>query len=358
MRRSFRNHLLIWLGWSVPAAFLTALSALERPLTWQMVLYGVLPWYYWAAFTIPIVRYAQQQPPEIMRTFSGLSRHLLRGMMLGAGCGVLAVASVVLVRFGGRGDNESARMIVTGILFWTLFGLIFYALITAVGLVMGAQQRLRERELQASQLQARLVEAQLHGLRMQLQPHFLFNTLHTVAMYVRDGDGATSIRVLTRLGELLRHVLDTGSAQEVPLSVEIEHARRYLEIETVRFSDRLQVEIDVPAELDAALLPNLAVQPLIENAIRHGIARQSNATRIEVSALRTGDQLAIRVYNDGPPLVAAPPTQSSGIGLRNTALRLQHLYGPRASLSVANHNGGVEAVLLLPYHTSEAPVHG
>lgn len=356
MRRTLRNHLLIWLGWSVPGAFVTALTALEGPLSKKVVLMTVLPWYYWAAWTLPIVRSAQKQSPDTLRTLRGALRHLLQGVLLGALCGL--AASVVMLAVDPAVGRRAGQLIGRSVAFWSFFGLIFYALITAVGFVMGTQRRLRERELHASQLQARLVEAQLHGLRMQLQPHFLFNTLNTVAMFVRDGDAATSIRVLTRLSELLRHVLDTGAAQEVPLGVEMEHARRYLEIEALRFSDRLRVEFDVPADLEPALLPNLAVQPLIENAIRHGIARQGTPGRIEVSAARRGDQLGIRVYNDGPPLDAEwRQAHAAGIGLRNTSLRLQHLYGERASLSVVNMNGGVVAELLLPYHTRAETAH-
>ena len=348
MMRRIRIHLFIWLGWSVPAAFLVALSFAEYgTLSWSRIIPHVLPWYFWAFFTLPVVRHAQKYPAESLRTWRGITRHVATGVFLGALCG--SFAAFAALAFGVDPGPSLPRYFISTIIFWCLFGLIFYSLITAVGFVQIGQKRLREREVLASQLEARLVEAQLQGLRMQLQPHFLFNTLNTVAMYVRDGDAATSIRVLTRLSELLRRVLDTGQEQEVPLSMEIEHAERYLEIETVRFSDRLNVEFDVPPELHNALVPNLALQPLVENAIRHGIARRGDEGTIRVIAQQHDDDLMLQVYNDGPALPASwKMEEADGIGLRNTAMRLQHLYAGEGRLSVNNFNGGVISEIRIP----------
>ena len=348
MLRSIRIHLFIWLGWSVPAAFLAAFSFAEYGnFSWSRIIPHVLPWYFWAFFTLSVVRHAQKYPAETLRTGRGIARHVATGVFLGALCGIFAAFAALA--FGANPGPSLLRYFISGIVFWCLFGLIFYSLITAVGFVLVAQQRLREREVLASQLEARLVEAQLQGLRMQLQPHFLFNTLNTVAMYVRDGDAATSIRVLTRLSELLRRVLDTGQEQEVPLSIEIEHAKRYLEIETVRFSDRLNVEFDVPPDLQNALVPTLALQPLVENAIRHGIARRGDEGAIRVSAQQRNNEMLLQVYNDGPALpVNWKMEDADGIGLRNTAMRLQHLYGSNGRLNVSNFNNGVISELRLP----------
>jgi two-component sensor histidine kinase len=355
--RRLRRHLLIWAGWSVPAAFLAALSVVENPryVDWKVIAASALPWYFWAFFTLSIVQHAKDHPPETMRRVRGVLRHLGVGVFLGALCGLMGAFAYLAT---GMENRPPAHLIITNVFFWCFFGLIFYSLITATGFVINGQKRLRERELLASQLEARLVEAQLHGLRMQLQPHFLFNTLNTIAMYVRDGDAATSIRVLTRLSELLRRVLDTSSAQEVPLSVELEQAMRYLEIETVRFSDRLKVTTNVPADVEQALVPNLSLQPLVENAIRHGIAKRGEAGAIKVEAKRRGDQLVLSVYNEGPLLPGDWQLGNTrGIGLSNTALRLHHLYGNLGRLSVTNANGGVVSEITLPYRTAHNSDH-
>jgi LytS/YehU family sensor histidine kinase len=187
---------------------------------------------------------------------------------------------------------------------------------------------------------------------MQIQPHFLFNSLNTVAMHVRDGDQTTSIRLLTRLSELLRHLLNAGNVREVPLDTELEQVRRYLEIEGARFSDRLRFELNVPAELDNAFVPNLLLQPLVENAIRHGLAARASASLIELNALRRDGRVEITLRNEGPPLPLNWSLQSStGIGLRNTALRLQHLYGSESRLAVVDWERGVRADITLPFRT-------
>lgn len=185
---------------------------------------------------------------------------------------------------------------------WIPLGVIFYAALASVGLVLAYQQRLQERDVHAARLEAQLSEARLQELRNQLNPHFLFNTLNTVSMHVRDGDRQTSVRLLARLSELLRHVLDQGRAQEVPLRTEMEYVQRYLEIEGVRFSDRLRTHVNLPASVLDALVPSLLLQPLVENAVRHGIARQADAGRLELRAQRMDDRLRLEVLNTGRTL--------------------------------------------------------
>ena len=360
MRRRVPRAVLPWLLWSIPAAFITAITLHEYHVPfWRVALAESLPWYYWALMTRPILRLAYASAPDGLGRISVVLRHIATAIPIGAVCGLISALGLIAFEVTPA-HRPPGDLVVSSAIFWSIFGLIFYTLITAIGMAIAAQARVREREVAASKLEARLVEAQLHGLRMQLQPHFLFNTLNTAAMYVRDGDATTSIRVLAQLSDLLRRVLDTGADQEVPLSLEIEHVERYLEIETLRFSDRLRVRVDVPADLRTALVPNLALQPLVENAVRHGIAQQSEQGTIEVSARRDGEDVVVRVVNTGPALPqefrmdAAP-----GIGLRNTQLRLRHLYGDRAELRICNENSGVLCEMRIPYHTEPIPVgHG
>ena len=332
--------------WAVPAALMLLSMSGEADLTLPYVVNNLLPFLYWASITTPIIEYAWTVPIERLRTWRGCIAHLWRGILAGAACGTLLGLVRILMGMPTIGRTP-LTIVVRNMRPWAFFGLIFYALIASIGYLLRTYQQLRERELATSRLETNLAEARLGALRMQLHPHFLFNTLNTVAMYIREGDRETSIRAVTRLSELLRRLLEDGGAHEVPLSHEIEHARKYLEIETLRFSDRLTVEFDVPATLDHAMVPNLVLQPLIENAIRHGIGQKGGAGSIVVKAAANETTLTLDVVNNGPPI---PDEPTDGIGLANTKMRLQHLYGDKAHLRVFNRDGHVISEIELPLH--------
>jgi signal transduction histidine kinase len=208
----------------------------------------------------------------------------------------------------------------------------------------------RERELRASQLEAQLAGARLVRLQTQLHPHFLFNALNSVLPLVfRDREAAA--QTILRLEELLRRSLEADAAQLVPLSRELEFLEMYLEIQKTRFQDRLQVAFDVPSDLTAARVPNLILQPLVENAIKHGVSAQPGSGRVEISARRESGMLVLRVRDDGPGLVDAPrPGGGSGVGLANTRERLQQLYGEDQRLDLENApEGGLEVTVGLPF---------
>lgn len=230
---------------------------------------------------------------------------------------------------------------VDGLLYWTVL---------SVGYVATHQRQLRERELAASRLETRLARADLLALKMQLQPHFLFNALHTVGGLVRTGDGDGAIRVLSGLGDLLRKVLEDGSRQEVTLEEELEFVTAYLAIEQVRLRDRLTITIDAADDVRDAVVPQLILQPLVENAIRHGIAPHLTAGRLEVRAWRAGDRLELSVRDDGPGLSAGDDGQGGrGIGLANARARLERLYGADFELSLGSAPGrGHEARVSMP----------
>mgnify|MGYP006281835335 CR=1 FL=1 len=209
-------------------------------------------------------------------------------------------------------------------------------------------ERLEER---AQALEAQLTEARLEALRMQLNPHFLFNTLHAVSTLV-DRDPSGVRRMIARLSELLRHVLDEEAPQEVPLSQELDFLDDYLEIQTIRFQGRLDASIDVPPELHTAQVPNLILQPVVENAIKHGASQVRGIGRIEISARADDDHLVLAVHDNGPGL---PDDATDGLGLRNVRARLQELYGDEQSLTIESApDGGTVATLRLPHHTSAA----
>ncbi len=204
-------------------------------------------------------------------------------------------------------------------------------------------------ELRSSQLERQLVQAHLGALKMQLQPHFLFNTLNAIMVLVRQQKGREAEEMLGKLSDLLRCVLDDVDTQEIPLRREIEYLQLYLSIEQVRFQDRLRVEIAIAPELLDAAVPHMILQPLVENAIRHGIGQSSTAGRLQISACLVNGQLELRVLDDGPGMRQDTPMHSRGIGLANTSARLDQLYGTEARLTVGNAaGGGVEATIQMP----------
>lgn len=240
--------------------------------------------------------------------------------------------------------------------FWFLNELMVYVIILLVGFTRSYYLQKKERQEEAERLEqrtqsleAQLTEARLEALRMQLNPHFLFNTLHAVSTLV-DRDPSGVRRMIARLSELLRNVLDENAPQEVPLSQELDFLNDYLEIQSIRFQGRLDIEVDVPDEIQEAQVPNLILQPVVENALKHGASQVRGVGRIEIQGRRDEDRLVLSVRDNGPGL---PPSQDDGLGLRNVRARLQELYGEdQALLLEPAPEGGTIATIRLPYHTS------
>ena len=234
--------------------------------------------------------------------------------------------------------------------------LIVYGMILGVGYAVSYYRRYREREFRASQLESQLAQAQLQALKMQLHPHFLFNTLNGIAGLVRDHKNKAAVSMIAGLSDLLRHTLENAGRQEVPLREELDFLELYLDIQQMRFSDRLAVRMEIAPETLEARVPNLILQPLVENAIRHGVARRISPGLVAVSARREDGLLRIKVYDDGPGLKEGwRMEEADGIGLANTRERLQQLYGAEHRFDVRNRKeGGVEATLLIPLRLMEA----
>ena len=230
--------------------------------------------------------------------------------------------------------------------FWVILG---------IGAAFEYYAKFRERELRASQLESRLAQSQLEVLRMQLQPHFLFNTLHTISAFMQEGEIEAADRMISRLSDLLRLALESAGAQEVPLRQEMDFLQRYLEIQQIRFQDQLRVRLDVPDELLDACVPSLILQPLVENAIKHGVTPRAEGGEVTVTVSREQDVLRVTVRDDGPGLSgsSARSANGGGVGLANTQARLAQLYGDRHRFSVANHPaGGVLVELSIPLRMS------
>jgi LytS/YehU family sensor histidine kinase len=222
---------------------------------------------------------------------------------------------------------------------------------------MDYYRRYRDRELSASNLETRLVEAQLNALRMQLHPHFLFNALNSVSVLMRkDVDAAD--RMLLQLSNLLRVTLTRSGAHEIRLKQELEILERYLEIEQIRFQDRLTVRVQTdPSALDA-MVPQLFFQPLVENAIRHGVADRETGGIIDIHAERQDNMLRLQVRDNGPGLNISKGNFIEGVGLSNTRSRLEYLYGAGGRLEICNaEDGGLIVAAAIPFHT-EAIIEG
>lgn len=359
--RMRRVWLISFLVWTIPAVAFTALVLFAPEHTRSATILAVflrqgLPWYFWAILTPLILSLAERLPLDRAPRARTYALHVCNGVVSGFWFGIIFLLIAMLGHPPLGGAVITPRILVMSMTFFIPFGCGVYATVVAVGYAMDFSRRLREREVVASQLQSQLKEAQLGALRMQLQPHFLFNTLNTISMLVREGETQTSVRMLARLSDLLRHLLEDQGEQEVPVREELDFLGRYLEIEQLRFRDRLRVELNVEDGTRDAFIPNLVLQPIVENAIQHGISRRAAAGALQLNVARDNGSLLLSVCDDGPGL---SPTFSleglTGIGLRNTAARLQFLYGDEATMDVRNAPGqGTVVTLRIPYH--EAPV--
>jgi len=312
---------------------------------------------FWIVLTPIVFWLARQLPLEWPRVPRNVALHL--------GIAVVAAFTVdvtdallrrALFPIPERAGQFHVLHIITRL--WFINELIVYFVILAAGFARDYYLQKRRRQEEAERLQERttaleqqLTEARLEALRMQLNPHFLFNTLHAISSLVgRDPHGVR--RMVARLSELLRRVLDEEAPQEIPLAEELDMLRDYLEIQQIRFQDRLDVTIDVPAAIQNARVPYLILQPIAENAIKHGASRVRGTGRIVIDGRRENDRLLLSVRDNGPGFENGD-TFTPGIGLRNVEARLDGLYGDDYALDVepAENAPGVVATVTLPYHT-------
>ena len=256
-----------------------------------------------------------------------------------------------MVVAGGRSAIPISRVFTGYLASWFTLDSIVYCTLLAVYHALVYYRVSQDRALRASQLEARLAQAQLQVLRMQLQPHFLFNTLHTIsALMHRDVKRADSM--IAALSDLLRISLRSVGVQEVELREELDFLQRYLEIMSLRFGDRLTVTLDIDPEVLDARVPTLVLQPLVENSLRHGFGDGMRAGHVRVTVAPDGDMLRCEVVDNGRGLPQSAARE--GVGTSNTRARLRHLYGERFFLELsANPGGGARVSLAIPYHSLE-----
>jgi hypothetical protein len=312
-------------------------------------------WYSWACLT-PAILWLSRRFPLGQRTWTrSIPVHLAGVIAATLAHVMLTVTSQrainVLVGDGASWDAVGTWQTQAQRMFFLNFDwdMMTYWAIIGLSHSLRFHHEARDRALRASQLETRLVEAQLQALQRQLQPHFLFNTLNTIsALMHRDVDAADTM--IARLSDLLRLSLQGTGIQEVPLKQELDFLAKYLEIEQTRFRDRLTVAFDIEPDTLDVLVPNLLLQPLVENAIRHGIGPRPMPGRVRIRAVRAGSFLEIDVRDDGVGMSAARLSDfNRGVGLANTRSRLRHLYGSNHRFEFRQPpDGGLSVLIAIP----------
>ena len=320
--RGARAWLAIFGGWTGLAVFYAVTTSLTyrstgRPGNWSLTFRRSLSeWWLWALLTPAVAWLARRFPLHGRRRWRNAAVHIGFAVLL-----AFAKTMVDRATFAWLTGFRTYILLSTVALHFTI-----YFVIVAAAHGLEYYRRSRERE----QLEARLADTRLQLLNMQLQPHFLFNTLNTISELVHD-DPEAADRMIAGLSELLRKTLDLGEAQDVTLDEELRVLDLYLDIQRIRFGDRLQVLLDVPGDARTARVPPLLLQPLVENSIRHGLAAKTSAGRIEIRARRAQRRLTIDIVDDGESIAAEHP---KGIGLSNVRARLEALYGDSFALEL------------------------
>ena len=359
-RIRWRRLALIWGIWTfigIVFTFQGYFSSFrsERPIPLTQSAYVQMVWsYLWALATPLVLWFAARLPIEKNNWIRSSLLHLPISVVLS--CVVTAIGRVLIwLNFGYREGKPLAFESVTNFVVANFSeGIGIYLLIALTSYALRYYRQYREGQLKTLQLESQLSLAQLQALKMQLHPHFLFNTLHSIsALLNKDADAAR--KMITRLGDFLRLTLENSGSQEVTLEQEMAFLVCYLEIERIRFQNRLVTRMDIASETLDAKLPNLILQPIVENAIRHGIAPRSSPGLIEIEAKHQAGRLRIQVRDNGPGLSTHRTSENlfrKGLGLANTKTRLERLYGAAHLLDLSNNpGGGLIVTLEIPFHT-------
>jgi two-component sensor histidine kinase len=334
------------IGLSFAFQFHLSSSKAGLDVTWrQAINYALGDWYVFALLSVPVIRLTRVFHFEAPTRGRSLVVHLL-------GSVIFSLAYMILRAWVGtwQSDASFAEAFQPLLVKTWHFNFLIYWVVVAVTCAFDYYSKYRERELRAIELEKRLAQAKLQALQMQLNPHFLFNSLHSISALMHQ-DVEAADRMISRLSELLRAALDNTENQEVPLRKELDFLNRYLEIEQIRFGSRLTIEIQAPTETLEAQVPNLILQPLVENAIRHGIEPHARPGRIQLLARRQRDELTIEVHDNGSGLASL--SLVDGVGLSNTRARLRTLYGDAHLFEFCNpQEGGLLVRMTIPFHSN------
>jgi two-component system, LytTR family, sensor kinase len=321
-----------------------------RILLWQLA-----SWSFWAAAAPVVLRRGVDYSAHRHSSFGDHARLALLGVLLIV-CHAIAAAQLTVWfqpfvpvqtdSFGGALIRQLPALFAIDVL-------VFVSLLIG-GSAFFAHQRARHLELRESRLEAELARAQLHALRLEIEPHFLFNTLNAIAALIRLKDNPRALDMLLRLSEFMRGNLDRPREAFAPLVDEIEWVRQYVALQCTRFGDRLDIEYDLDANCDQVVVPALLLQPLVENALRHGAGRQSRHCTVIIGARMERRQVHLWVADDGGGLPEHFDIDAhAGTGLRNIRARMQHLYGTAATFRIASAAGRTTADLWLPAQHAE-----
>jgi len=357
-RRARRTRAVLvlggWTGVGVATSAMLWFQGLDHtladPLNVKRVARILVDVWMWAAYTPVVFQLARRLPLSASSWRANLPVHVL--------CALAAavIDSLVALWISPWLGPYRANTFLAFFTRTASISVYCYVAVLTLGHALEYHRLWTDHRLRAAELERQVAETRLGVLEAQLRPHFLFNALHTVGSLVRAGEQSAAVSAIARLGDLLRQALRGGSQQEVTLREELIFATHYLELERARFRDRLETRVDVEPALLDALVPRFILQPLVENAVRHGIEPSEHPGRVEVSAARSGDSLHLAVTDTGPgPIVVR--SGRGGIGLGNTRERLRHLYGPAASVDLEARPGGGSVVrVVLPYHAARGEV--
>jgi two-component system LytT family sensor kinase len=313
----------------------------------QFVHYLWWSFYTWGVLTPAVVMVAVRHPIDAATWTRALPLHVAACLLIVA----LEISAEVLIGLHTHADASLPDVVTHYFGRHAQVSIFTYWLIVAAVQLQRMRDAARQRELRASRIEAELSVAQLDVLRGQLQPHFLFNTLQAATTLIHDDPDAAE-EMLVRLGELLRVSIDEARVHEVPLQRELEVLELYMGIQARRFGDRLQFVVSIDADARRCMVPALILQPIVENAISHGIARHKTADTVTVAGMRDGSSLRLEVRNQSGTLEAERPR--SGVGLANTRARLEQLYGDRQRLELRElAGGGVSAEIVVPWRVHE-----
>jgi two-component system, LytTR family, sensor kinase len=332
----------------------------QPPTLFQMLVWELPYWLLWAGLAPAVFLFTRRFPIDRDRWLGNSLLHILACVVLSIAHRAIYLIIGWLLHVAAYRDLTSIPDLYSSdILFNLPTGFMSYGTIFLVSYVIDYYRRHQEEELKVSRLRTELAqaelqvtEAQLQALKMQLHPHFLFNTLNSISALL-DEDAEAADQMLARLGDLLRLTLENSGAQQVTLQEELEFLRCYLEIEHVRFHDRLAINMHIDPETLDARVPNLILQPIVENAIKHGIVSRIAPGEIEIRADRDGEVLRLRVKDNGPGLNGSTGRIREGLGLANTRARLQQMYGAAHRFELADADpSGLQVTVELPFETS------
>jgi two-component system LytT family sensor kinase len=349
---------LIWLGVGLIDASQTVFPMRAEGMHHNWVrLFAILviDWLPWALATPVVMRVGRRYPlfqQPLAKALAVHSGFVAIISLLTAGWSALLEVSLDPWAVSPIASSYTSLWL-TRFSYGLLTSLIVYGFIQAIVFAMDSAERAAKQQTEASQIGEQLAKAQLDGLRHQMDPHFMFNTLNAIAGLVRDQKNDAAVSMIVGLSDLLRRSARDTDRPQVSLGEEIEYLQRYLNIQKARFCERLVVILDIPTDLCRTLVPNLLLQPLVENAIKHGIAKRVDGGKIVVTGRRTNNRLCVRVFNDGPRLSDNWQAAPNGIGIANLRTRLQILYGNHFELNVCSpESGGVEVAVSLPFDAS------